>query len=287
MAIVQNFLADNARDFNSPNWLVAAGTVGAGFNGDGVLGPQLTVARGSQLVNNNMDQSAAGPNPEYFDVLDRWTGDLGDVSNPLKFGCDGTAESAVNQISRFRHWGKGNCIYNADTGCHFLEIGGSVNFNLIGGDVKHVRMDGGYLNMAQAATAGAAGTWDFMRGCVGSRIDTHATDLLVTVNVRAGKHEWLRGAATINVYGGETTVDLSNTSITTLNIEEGLFRIRSHNATGPALTAKGGVLDFSELTRPITFTNAILGRVLFVGYKKSLVTFTTPTYTGQGPIGMN
>jgi len=277
------YLADNAVSLAAASWLLVNGSAGTGF----ANGATLRIDRGTQTIDQDTNQSAS--DVESLDVLPGFSGNLGTGSSPVRFGASGTAESATNVTSRFRYWaGGGSCYYDSGTLCDFLQVDTGGFINLIAGDYKHLHLDNGRAYFNSTATCGASGVWQVGGGQL--LLDQHASDLFVTMNVTGSgsqPHELKRGGATLNLRGGTTILDVKNGSVTTLEITGGTLTLKSHNATGSALTALGGVLDFSQISRPITFTNAVLGRVRLVGYDKSLVTFTTPSIVGRGPIGLN
>lgn len=283
--MAKEFFAPNAQTLNVASWLLQDGSAGLGFPA-GAGAATLVFSQGSQLVNQNTDQSGNTSGVESIEVWQGWSGDLGDASNHFKFDCDGTAESAVNRTSRFDYCAGGGLLYyNSNNGCHFFMSGGGGTAYLTGGTFKHVHCDSGRVEVGSSSSCTSGGTWDLMGGSV--LLDQHASNTFNIVNVDLGDHDIRRGGTTLSVNGGTTRLDIKGGSVTNLNLEGGQLQLVSHNSTGGTLVARGGILDFTLLTRPITFTSAVLGRCTFVGYKKSLVTFTTPVIRGQGPIGYN
>lgn len=285
----KQYLRDGVQTLATASWDDASGTpTGVGFENGAIL----VIPRGGQLINGGCDQTGATTGVESFDVLPEFVGFLGDDSHPLKFDADGTAESAVNVVSRFRYWASsGSCRYDSVNGCHFLQVGtkdgGGGQFMGVGGTFKHVDLEAGSASFTDQCSCTAGGTWSIMGGTL--KLDEHASNTFNIIEITGGanQHEIARGGTTLTIKNGRTAVDIKNGSITNLNVDNGTLVLRSHNATGPTLTAKSGTIDFTGLRAPITLTSAVLGPVRFIGYKRSLVTLTNPQYRGGGPIGLN
>lgn len=279
------YLKKNAASMTAGDFELADGSsAGAFANGD-----TLQISAGRQAVDTGVDNSTLSV--ESLDIREGWWGNLGSDSNHVKILAINTAEAATTRKSRIRYWPSAGTFWidvvNTTLGCHFLQVGGRGSCFLCGGAVKNMDLGGeGYLKVIDGALAAASGVWQFMSGQ--SLIDTSATgNLLATANFYGGDHETRRGAATINHYGGHTIADIKNDAFTTLNLYGGSLEIRAHHATGPALTAIKGELDFRNLSRPIAFNNPTLGEIDILGYNPSLVSFTgTVTYIGKGPRGI-
>lgn len=285
------YLADNANSLATINWLLADGTAGAGFAAGGGAAT-LRIASGKQAITQDCDQTGATNGVESFDVLPDFTGDCGDSTHPFKFEVDGTSESLANAVSRLRYWaGGGKMWFHSSTnGCHILQVNSGGEINLVGGGYKHLHLDKGTVNFTDQTTCTASGTWYVGGGTM--TLEKHASNTFNVVHVLGGgsssfPHKFLRGGTTLNIKGGQSVLNVKNGSVTNLNIDDGYLSLLSHNATGPALTALGGTIDVSSLSRPITLSNPVLGRVTFIGFNRNMVTLSSPVYIGGGPIGLN
>lgn len=277
------YLADSADSLAAGSWKLADGTAGTG-PADGAT---LKIDRGAQTIDQDTDLSAY--DFESFDIEAGFSGKLGTNASPLKIKASYTSESDTNLTSRVRYWASGGECYLYNTSLiDYLQVNTGGFINLLSGDFKHLHLDNGRAYFNSTATCGASGVWEVSGGYL--FLDQHASDLFVTLNINGSgqtPHQIKRGGATLNVRGGNVIFDGKNSSVTTVNLDGGTLDLRSHNGTGPTLNARGGILNLSRVSRPITFSGALLGNVQIVGYNKSLVTFSSPKIVGKGPTGLS
>jgi hypothetical protein len=93
-----------------------------------------------------------------------------------------------------------------------------------------------------------------------------------------------RDITTLNQDGGETTIDSTTVTPTTINMRGGTLRPKTMG-TCTTLTATGGIIDFRQLTADVTFTTANLypGVTIYMPRPGLTVTFTTRNDFGGGP----
>lgn len=283
------YLNEGATSLAAANWSDATGIA---------QDATLVINAGTQTITTSLDWSSLGNaagGVESLDIIAPFAGNVyGSSFSPLILDVDGTSDTAASAVSRLRYWPGGGVMYysanGGGAGCFYLQVGGSGQMNVTAGDIKHIHLqDGAELNFGQSATAAASGVWHFNGGK--SFIDTHASGLLVTVNVTAGTH-YIKRAFTastgaLNVYGGNVTLDLGGGDVPVLGIYGGTVRIIGASFDSSSrLTLLGGTLDLSQLSRAITFTTATHAPTATVINKPSLVTWTTPVKIGSGAKGL-
>lgn len=282
------YLNEGATSLAAANWSDAAGFAN---------GATLVINAGTQHITTNVDQSQANKSIESLDIIAPFAGNIyGSSFAPLITDADGTVESAANAVSRVRHWASGGVGYFSFAGvtglAHFFQGGGSCQSNLVGGTVKNIHSEAGNelnINPTIAMTASSE-IWLCNNK---SFIDTHASNLLDTVYVTAGTHYIKRGftatTGTLDISGGNVTIDIGAGDIPILKISGSDTRVRIISATfaaGSRMTLKGGLLDLSQLSRVLTFTSATHAPTATVINKPSLVTWTTPVKIGSGAKGL-
>lgn len=280
------YLNEGATSLAAANWSDAAGFAN---------NATLVINAGTQTITTSLDQSQVNKSIDSLDIISPFGGNIYGASfAPLISDVDGSADTAATPVSRLRYWPSAGVMYFSAAGvsgvCHYLQVGGSGQLNLVGGDTKHVHLqDAGELNVGQSATSGASGTWHLNGGK--SFIDSHASDTLVTVKVTAGTHYIKRAFTTstgaLYVYGGNVTLDLGGGDVPVLGIYGGTVRIIGASFDSSSrLELLGGTLDLSQLSRAITFTTATHAPTATVINKPSLVTWTTPVKIGSGAKGL-
>lgn len=93
-----------------------------------------------------------------------------------------------------------------------------------------------------------------------------------------------RNVTTLNHDGGDTTIDSTTTTPTTINMRNGTLRPKTMG-TCTTLNGTGGIIDFRQLTADVTFTTANLyaGLTIYMPRPGVTVTFTTRNDFGGGP----
>lgn len=281
-------LAENATTLAAASWYTVSGSGGSGFAADATL----IINRGAQSIQAGLvPTTATTGGASYLDILPTSANVIGGTGGSLKYDfCK--SDTAATPISRVRNWAGGGALYLEPTGttatpnsqCNYLEMGYGSSTYVTGGAIKNAVLEGGaYFELAAAATAAASGVWTFTNGR--SLINYHASNEPPTVNVTGGNHIFRRPPSALTISGGTLTLEVLDLDCTSITMNGGTIIWKSHNATGPTLTAVAGVLDFSQIDRPVTFTGAILGPGLRI-IPNPLVTFTSPVRRGSGPQGL-
>lgn len=256
------FLNEGAVSFAAANWSDATGFA----NGATLVCNKPAGVGGIQA---GLDQSAlTGIN--YLDFVGNFSGNIGSTaagSLVVDFDLGGSNDSdytgaspgADVPISRVRHWAKSGDIYlSAGASDGFIFQNWSGTAYLTGGDFTRIHSQGSsYVRVNSSATADASARW-FMGG-VGSFIDYHASDALVTTFFYEGTHTIKRAFGTIYVMGTATVIIDTTTSLggTAIHHYGGTVKILSMS-TCTNYYGVLGLLDLSDLSAVATFTNSEL-----------------------------
>jgi len=94
-----------------------------------------------------------------------------------------------------------------------------------------------------------------------------------------------RDVTTLNVDGGEATIDSTTTTPTTVNLRSGTLRPKACGTT-TTLNGLGGILDLRQLKNDIAFTNSNLypGLTIYMPPAGITVDFGSRTDFGGGPL---
>jgi hypothetical protein len=237
--------SETATDFAAANWSDATGFTAAA---------QLVIPSGSQSIQSGLNQSASSI--EYLDVLEGFTGIIGGASGALICDADGTAEAAATVVSRIRYWAGAGAMYftagGGNTLAHYVQINTGGRFYGVSGIMKNMHLDRGTASFSENVAA-TSGVWTNMGGAL--QIAYAAASAIPTLNLVGGSTTLFRNATTINVYGGNNTIDCKALAITTINMYGGSLAVRNCG-TITTFNAYGGLLDFSGLSRPLTITTA-------------------------------
>lgn len=252
------YLTEGVNSFAATNWLLADGTAAAGTRGfkDNA---ELVIPGGGTSVTASVDWTTLSPSNTgitFLKIAERFSGNVGTASAPLKVDADATATqytSAATSSSRIEHYGPGTLFYAGGTSgvCSNLFQMGSGRTVVQGSTtVTYLTVANGNCTIEDAATATNA----YLLG--GSCTLGTKTSAATLVNVVSGSHSLLRPATTVNVYGGNLAINVSNAgAATTVNIYGGNVVLYAHGNTAiTAVTQYGGYLDVSQLRFDTTIT---------------------------------
>lgn len=247
------YLNDGAVSVASANWSDASGFA--------ATTPQLVIRSGGQAIVSDMDQSASS-NVQYLKIAENFSGSIGTAASPLYFNAtDGSAaEWSTNAATegRFVHGGGGTAyIRAAANGISNLHQTGSGRTVLVNGTATYGRILNGTLDVEALGTVGTL--WAF-NGQTSIGASATASTLLHLV---AGSVLLARPYTTINVYGGELTVNATTSSSAGITINQygGTVALIALNTSGTVnYNRYAGVFDPSRLTRDVTIATMYTGR---------------------------
>lgn len=156
---------------------------------------------------------------------------------------------------------------------HSPKIGGGV-MSLQTATVTNLLVTAGYCSVGSDVTATNVYVLGGECSLVGS------ANAITTLEVRGGYVTLERDVTTLSAYAGTTVINNSGVTPTTINIEQGAVVKIKDGGTITTLNGKSGILDLTELARPLTITNSTFYptlRVLKNSATDSLLTFTNPT----------
>lgn len=247
----------------------------------------LVISQGSQDIQSDLAYAAV-TSIDYLDILEGFSGYIGGSGGSLTVDADGTdtitgTPGPTVPISRVRYMASGgHFYYNSNNGCNIFHMASAGKCYLTGGAFKRIILESGVLNVAAAVTELASPVHYLAGGT--SVWDAHATNTFTTVNVTGGTHIIKRGGTTLNIYGGNVTIDASSGSaayaLTTVNLFGGSLTLKSSGAI-TNLILLGGKFDSSKLTRAIAATNTTVGPRMDAAYHP-LLTLGTKTVLGSG-----
>ncbi len=279
------FLNEGATSFAAANW---SDTTGFATNATLVCNKPA----GAGGIQAALDQSGVATGINYLDFVGNWSGNVGGPGGSLIVDFDLAGNDATYTtaspgadipISRVRWWGKSGDIYlsaGASTGFMFQANVG--NAFLTGGDFVRIQTEGpSFLRFSSTATANASARWHL--GGVGSYIDYHATDALVTTYFYEGTHTVKRTLGTIYVLGTATVIIDTTTALNGTAIHQygGVVKLLSHGTT-TNYYGVAGILDGRDLSAVTTFTNSEVGSALQIMPSKYL-SLGDRTDIGTGP----
>jgi len=251
------YLTEGVNDLAAGNWKLstgfASGTPGIVDNAT------LVIGRGGTNVTNTMDWSAVtAPGILYLKVAEPFSGSIGTSGSPFIIeATDGSIAEwrSDNAEGRIEHFGTGSLYLNGSGGgIDNLMQNGAGTTILNSGTATYVRVQKGRF---QAETASVVTNATVMGGSVLFGTKTTAGTLL---NVYAGSVTVRRPFTTINVYGGNVIIDVSNAgAASTVNQYGGTVALNGHGTTAiTAYNLLGGTLDATRLAVDTVITTLIL-----------------------------
>jgi hypothetical protein len=290
------FLNQGATSLAAANWSDAAGFAD---------GATLFIQSGTQDVTGGLSPTYDGVTGlTNLDVLPAFSGRIGGTAGSLAAETKISVLNQTTQLPRVRYWGNGGAFYYTAQGtgtsvnaCVYLQFAGS-GLSVVNGTCTVYRLEvesGPYYVGASVdgvttyrwTLAGGSGTID---GIVGS-------NELFSVTVTGGSHTVKRGVVGgtvaenstkegLNVYGGVVTIDAFAETISDMTIAGGTVIVRNCG-TITYVGGFSGVLDLSQLQRPLTITTLTDAQTLtIVPPPPGLLTITNRYKIGHGSAGL-
>jgi len=279
------YLIEGVDSFASTSWLLANGTAAsptAGFKDQA----ELVVPGGGTSIVNSVDWSALTTGITYLKIAERFSGNIGTASAPLKVDADYTATqytSAATSSSRIENYGAGTL---------YLQGGASgVISNLFQYGVGRTVLQGsttatygtitnGLLNIENAATL----TNGYLLGGSAS-IGTNTSSAGTLLAITAGSHQCARPYTTINLYGGTLILNCKQAgAASSVNIYGGTLVLLAHGNTAiTAITQYAGMLDVSQLRVDTTITTLTRFRGAMVSERPKGAALTITNDVRQDP----
>lgn len=250
------YLIEGVDTFASTSWLLADGTAAsptAGFKNQA----ELVVPGGGTSITGGLDWSALTTGITYLKIAERFSGNIGSGSAPLKVDADYTATqytSAATSSSRIEHYGAGTL---------YLQGGGSgvitnlfqygVGRSVLQGSTTatYATITNGLLTIENAATL----TNGYLLGG-SATIGTNTSSAGTLLSVVAGSHQCARPYTTINLYGGSLILNCKQAgAASSINVFGGNLVLLAHGNTAiTSITQWGGMVDISQLRVDTTVT---------------------------------
>jgi hypothetical protein len=288
------FLTAGATSLAAANW-----SDGFGIVDDA----NLFIQSGTQDITGGLSPSITN-GIANLDILPAFSGRIGGASGSLAVETRVSLLSQANQLPRVRYWGNGGAFYYSPQGagaatntCVYLQFAGSGGSFVNGvGTVYRLEVESGpyYVGVGidgvttyRWTLAGGSGTID---GIVGST-------KLFSVTVTGGSHTIKKGISGGTVaenstkeglcaYGGVVTLDAFAETVSDLTVAGGTVIVRNCG-TITYVGGFSGVLDLSQLQRPLTITTLSDAQTLtIVPPPPGLLTITNRYKIGHGSAGL-
>ena len=243
---------------------------------------------GGTSVTASVDWTTLSPSNTgitFLKVAERFSGNIGTASAPLKVDADAVTTqytTAATTSSRIEHYGPGTMYYAGGTSgvcSNFFQMGAGRSIIQGSTTVTYLTVANGNCTVEDAATA----TNSYLLG--GSCTLGTKTSAATLVNVVGGSHSLLRPATTVNVYGGNLSINVANAgAASSINIYGGNVTLYAHGNTAiTAITHYGGYLDISQLRFDTTVTTYTRFRGAQISHRPRGATFTVTNDTRYDP----
>jgi hypothetical protein len=275
------FLNTGATSLAAANWSDTTGFVNSA---------ELVINAGGQTINSGLTY-ALTEGILYLDVLSGFSGTIGGTSGSLAVEGRRASYAEGTQLPRLRYEASGGQMwYTAQSSeadpdnMDFVLVNSGGTLNLTGTFVlRHLRVSRGNVNVAEGVSGDSA-TYDWYIGGGNVTIDYSATRLF-DLDIAGGTTRLGRGVqGALNAMDGQVIIDAAGETFATISLLGATMQVRNCG-TITDFFGDSGLLDFSQLQRPLTITNLYDTPTLTV-IPSPFLTITNRFRTGNGASGL-